>query len=223
MLYFVATPIGNLKDITVRALEVLKEVDLIACEDTRKSLTLLSHYGIRKPLVSFYEHNEERSGQRLIEELLSGKNVALITDGGTPGISDPGYTLVQRALAENVPFTLIPGPSAVDMSVLLSGLPLHSFLFRGFPPHKPGARKRFLEQDKKFPHTLVYFESPYRIEKFLQDALDLLGDRRAAVCNDLTKKFEKIDRGLLSQLIHRIPLSKIRGEYVVVIAGAEAS
>ncbi|MDI6739728.1 MAG: 16S rRNA (cytidine(1402)-2'-O)-methyltransferase [Candidatus Edwardsbacteria bacterium] len=221
MLYLVATPIGNLKDITMRALEVLKEADLIACEDTRQSLVLLSHYGIKKPLMSFHEHNEDAAGKRIISLLKEGKSVAVISDGGTPGISDPGYTIVQRAIAENLPYTMIPGPAALTMAVALSGLPVHSFLFRGFPPHKPGARKRFLETDKDCPYTLVYYESVYRIDKFLADALDVFRDRQACVCNDLTKMYEKVERGPLSQLIEAVKKSKHKGEFTVVIAGAD--
>jgi 16S rRNA (cytidine1402-2'-O)-methyltransferase len=220
MLYLVATPIGNLKDITYRAVEILKTVDLIACEDTRRSRVLLSHYGIDKPLMSFFEHNEERAGQRLIHELQAGRSVALITDGGTPGISDPGYTIVQKALTLGLPFTLIPGPSALDMAVVLSGLPVHSFIFRGFPPQKPGARRKFLEQDRYLPYTLVYYESVHRLDKFLADALEVFGDRRACLCRELTKLHEEVERGTLSQLCGQIGQRKRLGEYVVVIAGA---
>ena len=221
MLYLVATPIGNLQDITLRALEMLKAADLIACEDTRKSLVLLNHFGIKKPLVSFHEHNEERAGQRILAEVRAGRSVALITDGGTPGISDPGFTLVRRAIAEGIPFTVIPGPTALAMAVVMAGLPVHSFLFRGFPPHKQGGRKKFLEADRECPHTLVYYESPYRLQAFLKDALEAFGDRRAAVGNDLTKLFEKVERGTLSQMATAPIVSKPKGEYVVVIAGAD--
>ena len=221
MLYLIATPIGNLGDISFRAVETLKAVDVIACEDTRSSLVLLNHYGIKKPLVSFHEHNEDTAGSRIIGLLQAGKDVAVISDGGTPGISDPGFTIVREAIAQNLPFALIPGPSALDMSVVLSGLPLHSFVFRGFPPHKPGARKKFIEQDKDCPYTLVYYESVYRIDKFLADALAVLGDRRACVCNDLTKLYEKVERGTLSQLIEAVAKSKHKGEFTVVIAGTD--
>lgn len=219
MLYLVATPIGNLGDITYRAIEILKSVDLIACEDTRKSRILLEHYRIDKPLMSFFEHNEERAGKKIIEELRNGKSVALITDGGTPGISDPGYTIIQRAIAENQPFTLIPGPSALDMALVLSGLPVYSFVFRGFPPQKPGARKKFLEKDREIPYTLVYYESVHRIDRFLIDALEVFGDRRACLCRELTKMHEEIERATLSELCRRIGQRKRLGEYVVVIEG----
>ncbi len=220
MLYLVATPIGNLRDITLRALDVLKSVDLIACEDTRKSRILLAQHGIEKPLMSFFEHNEEQAGRRIIGELKSGKSVALITDGGTPGISDPGYTIVQKAIASGIPFTLIPGPSALDMAVVLSGLPVHSFLFRGFPPQRPGARRRFLERDRDVPHTLVYYESVHRIDRFLADALEIFGDRPASLCREMTKLHEEIERGTLADLSSRAGGRKRLGEYVVVIAGA---
>lgn len=219
MLYLVATPIGNLKDITLRALEVLGQADLIACEDTRKSRVLLDHYGIDKPLMSFFEHNEEQAGRRIMAELEAGKNVALITDGGTPGISDPGYTIVQKAIAAGILFTLVPGPSALDMAVVLSGLPVHSFLFRGFPPQKPGARKKFLEQDRDIPHTLVYYESVHRIDRFLVDALEVFGDRPASLCREMTKLHEEIERGTLAALASQAGKKKRLGEYVVVIAG----
>ncbi|MRR08772.1 16S rRNA (cytidine(1402)-2'-O)-methyltransferase [bacterium] len=220
MLYLIATPIGNLGDITYRAVETLKGVDLIACEDTRQSLVLLGHYGIRKPLVSFHEHNEDAAGERIIGLLREGRSVAVISDGGTPGISDPGYTIVRRAIAERLPLTMVPGPSAAAMAVVISGLPVHSFVFRGFPPHKPGARRKFIEQDKDCPYTLVYYESVYRIDKFLADALAVLGDRPACAGNDLTKLHERVDRGTLSQVAAAVAAGKHKGEFTVVIAGA---
>ena len=197
MLYLVATPIGNLKDISLRALEVLKEVDVIASEDTRKTGFLLKHFEIQKPQISFHAYNEQKTVARLIDLLESGKNVALVTDAGSPGISDPGYLLVRAAVDHGLELTAIPGPSAVIMAATLSGLPLHSFTFRGFPPHKPIARQKFLAADKESPHTLVYYESPYRLAAFLEDALVVFGDRQAAVSNDLTKMFESTLRGSL--------------------------
>ncbi|MCU0606448.1 MAG: 16S rRNA (cytidine(1402)-2'-O)-methyltransferase [Candidatus Edwardsbacteria bacterium] len=220
MLYLIATPIGNLGDITYRAVETLKAVDLIACEDTRQSLVLLNHYGIRKPLVSFHEHNEDAAGERIVGLLREGRSVAVISDGGTPGISDPGYTVVRRAIAERLPLTMVPGPSAAAMAVVLSGLPVHSFVFRGFPPHKPGARRKFIEQDRDCPYTLVYYESVYRIDKFLADAMAVLGDRPACVCNDLTKLHERVDRGTLSRVAAAVAGGKHKGEFTVVVAGA---
>ncbi|HEY7414482.1 MAG TPA: 16S rRNA (cytidine(1402)-2'-O)-methyltransferase, partial [Ktedonobacteraceae bacterium] len=201
MLYLVATPIGNLNDITLRALEVLRAVDYVASEDTRKTGMLLKHFQIQKPQISFHEHNEQRAGQHIEELLKQGKSVALVTDAGTPGISDPGFTLVRRAIQADLEFTMIPGPTAFVMALVLSGLPVHSFTFRGFPPRKGGGRRAFLEIDKDAPHTLIYYESPYQLVDFLQDALDTLGDRRAAVANDLTKTFESIERSTLSNLL----------------------
>ncbi len=222
MLYIVATPIGNLSDISLRALETLRLADVIACEDTRKSSILLQHYDIRKPLVSFHEHNEREAGERLIGLLRQGKTVALISDAGTPGIADPGFTLVRSTLAEGIDVTMIPGPSALIMALVLSGLPLHSFTFRGFPPRKPGPRRRFLEVDRDSPHTLIFYESPYRIVALVQDALSVYGDRPAALANDLTKKFEHVERGTLSHLREYLASARVQGEYVLVVAGATA-
>ncbi|MBI4551974.1 MAG: 16S rRNA (cytidine(1402)-2'-O)-methyltransferase [Candidatus Latescibacteria bacterium] len=220
MLYLVATPIGNLNDITLRALEVLRTVDVIASEDTRKTGLLLKHFEIKKPLISFHEHNEQQAGERLIALLQQGQSVALVTNAGTPGIADPGFTLVRRALATHVEVTMLPGPTALVMALVLSGLPVHSFTFRGFPPRKPGPRRRFLEIDQHSPHTLIFYESPYRLDAFLSDALAVFGDRQAALANDLTKRFETVLRGTLSDLREAVARSKPLGEYVIVIAGA---
>src|SRR6185437_10051586 len=192
MLYLIATPIGNMGDISLRALETLREVDLVASEDTRKTGLLLAKHEIKKPLLAFHEHNEQRAGERIMELLAQGKSVAVVTDAGTPGISDPGFTLVRSAIAADIPMTMIPGPTALIMALVLSGLAVHSFTFRGFPPRKPGPRRRFFAVDRTAPHTLLYYESPYRLEAFLRDALEVFGDRQAALANDLTKKFESI-------------------------------
>ncbi|TXH03140.1 MAG: 16S rRNA (cytidine(1402)-2'-O)-methyltransferase [Candidatus Moraniibacteriota bacterium] len=221
MLYLVATPIGNLGDITLRALETLRSVDYIASEDTRTTGRLLKHFEISKPQIAFHEHNEDRALARIFGLLRDGNSVAVVTDAGTPGISDPGFTLVRRAVAEEVPVTMIPGPSGVIMAVVLSGLPLHSFTFRGFPPRKSGARKRFLAVDQQSPHTLVFYESPYRLLQFLDDALAVYGDRPAAIANDLTKLYEKVERGTLSELIQSTQKQSLKGEYIVVIHGAD--
>jgi 16S rRNA (cytidine1402-2'-O)-methyltransferase len=223
MLYLVATPIGNLGDITLRALDTLRTVDLIASEDTRKTGLLLKHFDIRKPQIAFHEHNEDRAGERIMALLAGGKSVAVVTEAGTPGISDPGYSVVQRAIAAGEDVTMIPGPAALVMAVVLSGLPVHSFTYRGFSPHKPGPRRRFLEVDRESPHTLVFYESPYRLEAFLQEALAVYGDRPAALAHELTKLHESIERGRLSELIEAVRQSKPRGEYAVVIAGASMS
>lgn len=220
MLYLVATPIGNLGDITLRALEVLRSVDLIASEDTRKTGLLLKHFEISKPQMAFHEHNEDRAGERIMALLAEGKSVAVVTEAGTPGISDPGFSIVRRAIAAGAEVTMIPGPAAVIMAVVLSGLPVHSFTYRGFPPHKPGPRRRFLEVDRDSPHTLVFYESPYRLEGLLVDALAIYGDRRAALAHELTKFHESVQRGLLSELLAAVRAAPPKGEYVVVIAGA---
>ncbi len=220
MLYLVATPIGNLGDITLRALETLRTVDYVASEDTRKTGMLLKHFSIQKPQISFHEHNEQRAGERIEELLKEGKSIAVVTDAGTPGISDPGFTLVRRAIHAQIDFTMLPGPAAFVMALVLSGLPIHSFTFRGFPPRKTVGRRKFLEVDKAAPHTLIYYESPYRLVDFLRDALDVLGDRPAAVANDLTKLFEKIERGTLASLIETMEHAKLKGEYIITIAGA---
>ena len=220
MLYLIATPIGNLKDITLRALDTLREVDFVASEDTRKTGMLLKHFEISKPQIAFHEHNEQRAGERIEELLKEGKSVAVVTNAGTPAISDPGFTLVRRALNAQVEVTMIPGPTAFVMALVLSGLPVHSFTFRGFAPRKTVGRCKFLEIDKESPHTLIFYESPYRLEAFLKDAIEVFGDREAAIANDLTKLFEKVERGSLSTLLHSVLHSKLRGEYIVVIAGA---
>src|SRR5438105_4381876 len=220
MLYLVATPIGNLNDITLRALTILREVDLVASEDTRKTGMLLKHFDISKPQIAFHEHNEQRVGEHIEELLKQGKSVALVTNAGTPGISDPGFTLVRRAIAAQIEVTMIPGPTAFVMALVLSGLPVHSFTFRGFPPRKSGPRRRFLELDKDSPHTLIFYESPYRLESFLKDALEVFGNREAALANDLTKMFEHVERGTISSLLEWVEQqSKLKGEFIIVIAG----
>jgi 16S rRNA (cytidine1402-2'-O)-methyltransferase len=221
MLYLVATPIGNLNDISLRALEVLRQVDLVASEDTRKTGLLLKHFAIQKPQISFHEHNEQRVGARIEELLKQGQSVAVVSDAGTPGISDPGFTLVRRAIQAQIEFTMIPGPAAFVMALVLSGLPTHSFTFRGFPPRKTVGRQKFFQVDKESPHTLIYYESPYRLESFLRDALEVFGDRTAAIANDLTKLFEKVERGTLSTLLSSVEKTKLKGEFVVLIAGLE--
>jgi len=221
MLYLVATPIGNLGDITLRALETLRAVDYIASEDTRTTGVLLKHFDIHKPQIAFHEHNEQRAGERLIGLLHAGASVALVTDAGTPGISDPGYSLVRRAVDAEIPVTMIPGPAGLIMAVVLSGLPLHSFTFRGFPPRKSGQRRRFLAVDQQSPHTLIFYESPFRLAAFLEDALAVYGDRPAALANDLTKLYEHVERAPLSSLLSSVrDAGKLKGEYIVVIGGA---
>jgi 16S rRNA (cytidine1402-2'-O)-methyltransferase len=219
VLYLVSTPIGNLGDISQRALDTLNQVDYVVSEDTRKTGMLLKHFGISKRQISFREDNEERALPRLLDLLKEGYSLALVTDAGTPAISDPGYLLVRRVIEAGLPLTVIPGPTALIAALVLSGLPVHSFTFRGFPPRKSGARRRFLAVDQDSPHTLIFYESPYRLQAFLADALQVFGNRPAAVANDLTKMFEAVYRGTLADLIEVFKKEPIRGEYVVVIAG----
>lgn len=219
MLNLVATPIGNLGDISQRALDTLRQSDWVISEDTRKTGFLLNHFGIKKPQLSFREDNERRELPKVMSMLKEGKTISLVTDAGTPGISDPGFILVRAALENDIPIFAIPGPTAFVTALILSGLPVHSFTFRGFPPHKGGPRRKFLEVDKDSPHTLIYYESPYRLRAFLQDAVTVFGDRKAAVANDLTKKFETVDRGTLESLLKKFATTEPRGEYSVVIAG----
>lgn len=219
MLYLVATPIGNLSDITLRALETLRAVDVVASEDTRKTGLLLKHFDISKPQIAFHEHNEQKVLPRILGLLQAGQSVAVVSNAGTPGIADPGFVLVRACIAQDIPVTMIPGPSALVMAAVLSGLPTHSFTFRGFPPRKQGKRRRFLEVDAAATHTLIFYESPYRLKAFLEDALVVYGDREAALANELTKMFEGVQRGTLSTLLAGLENEEPRGEYVVVIAG----
>ncbi len=219
MLVLVSTPIGNLGDISQRALATLEEADVVVSEDTRKTGFLLTHFGIKKPQISFREDNEERALPKVMEVLELGKTVALVTDAGTPSISDPGFILVRSALENNIPISAIPGPTALIMALVLSGMPVHSFTFRGFPPRKSGARKRWLEIDQLSPHTLIFYESPYRLIDFLKDAMEVYGDRKCAIANDLTKKFEAMYRGTLFEMINELQKEPLRGEYCVVISG----
>jgi 16S rRNA (cytidine1402-2'-O)-methyltransferase len=220
MLYLVSTPIGNLGDITLRALETLRSVDYVASEDTRHTGRLLKHFEISKPQIAFHEHNEHRVIGRILRLLEAGKSVAVVTSAGTPSISDPGFIALWEAVKEGHEVTAIPGATALVTALILSGMPVYSFTFRGFPPHKPGKRRRFLEMDKDSPHTLIYYESPYRLRKLLEEALEVFGNRYAAVCKELTKMYERISRGRLSELLDDLE-EKPKGEYVVVIAGAE--
>lgn len=221
MLYLVATPIGNLGDITLRALETLRSVDVVVSEDTRKTGFLLKHFEIKKPQISFREDNEGRALPGLIDRLQGGQSIALVTDAGSPSVSDPGFTLVRAALAAGVQVSAIPGPTAVITALVVSGLPVHSFTFRGFPPRKAGARRRFLAVDAASPHTLIFYESPYRLKAFLEDALSVYGDRPAVVANDLTKLYETVIREPLSVLAARFSREEPRGEYTIVIAGVD--
>ncbi len=219
-LYLVATPIGNLGDITLRALDTLRQVDFVASEDTRHTGLLLKHFEISKPQIAFHEHNERQAAPRIIQLLEEGKSVAVVTSAGTPGISDPGFVLVREAVNAGIEVTAIPGPAAFVMALVLSGLPVYSFTFRGFPPHKPGQRRHFLEADKDSPYTLIYYESPFRLRKLLQDALEVFGDRPAAIAKELTKLYESVRRGTLSDLLAGLEENP-KGEYVVLVAGRD--
>jgi 16S rRNA (cytidine1402-2'-O)-methyltransferase len=221
MLYLVPTPIGNLGDLTQRALDVLKSADVVAAEDTRRTRQLLTHFGIPRPerLVVYREHREESAGRFILDLVRQGKTVALCTDGGFPGISDPGYRIVTAAIEAGLPFNVLPGPSAVPVALVSSGLPTSSFTFKGYPPRRGGPRRRFLEADKDSPHTLVLFESPFRVTSTLEAALEILGNRRAAVCLELTKKFESVTRGTLEELVARFRDRTVKGEATVVIEG----
>ena len=221
MLYIVSTPIGNLADISLRALETLKSVDYVISEDTRKTGVLLKHYEIHKPQLSFHAYNEQRVLPKILDLLMRGKEIALVSNAGTPVVSDPGYSIVRAALENNIPVTAIPGPAALIAALTLSGLPAHSFTFRGFPPRRSSARSRFMEVDKNSPHTLIFYESPHRLLEFLEDALVVYGDRLAVIANDLTKKFETVYRGSLAELNEKMKKEKLLGEYTVVIAGKE--
>ena len=224
MLYLVATPIGNMGDISLRALEILGSVDYVASEDTRKTGILLKRFDIKKPQIAFHEHNEKKAVPRILDLLRGGQAIALVSNAGSPSISDPGFTLVRAVLQEGIPLSAVPGPTALIMALTLSGLPVHSFTFRGFPPRKHGARRRFLSVDAESPHTLIFYESPHRVKAFLEDALEVLGDRPACLANDLTKKFERIDRGLISELLVVLAENPDadKGEYTVLIAGADS-
>lgn len=220
MLYLVATPIGNMADISRRAVETLGKVDYVASEDTRKTGRLLKAVGINARQISFHEHNEAKAGKRIMGLLEEGKSVAVVCNAGTPVIADPGFKLVRGARRAGVKVTMIPGPAAFVMGLVLSGLATHSFTFRGFAPRKRAKRCRFLEVDKDCPHTLVFYESPHRLKFFLEDALKVFGDREAALAKELTKIHETVITGRLSELIGGLD-SKPKGEYVVVISGAK--
>ncbi|MGB9822856.1 16S rRNA (cytidine(1402)-2'-O)-methyltransferase [Thermodesulfovibrio sp.] len=219
-LYIVATPIGNLEDITLRAIETLKKVDYIACEDTEHSLKLLNHYEIKKPLISYWSEKEKVRAEEIIEKIRSGHSVALITDAGTPGISDPGAVVIGRAIEEGIELIPIPGVTALITALSISGLPTEEFTFIGFLPVKQSQRKKKLLELSIEKRTLVFYEAPHRILQTLEDMLDVFGDRVCCVARELTKMFEEVLRGRLSEVIETLENSKIAGEYVIVIEGA---
>jgi 16S rRNA (cytidine1402-2'-O)-methyltransferase len=218
MLYIVGTPIGNLDDITLRALATLKMVDLIAAEDTRHSANLLRHFEIRKPLVSYHEHNEAMRTDELVGRLKAGESVALITDAGMPGLSDPGARLIRRCIEENLPFTIVPGVSAITTALVGSGFAMEHFCYRGFLPVKSGQRARELTTAAEREETTIFFESPYRINKTLAACGEVMPERQLCVARELTKKFEEFRRGTASELLAHFESHPAKGEITLLIA-----
>ncbi|HBR14084.1 MAG TPA: 16S rRNA (cytidine(1402)-2'-O)-methyltransferase [Candidatus Omnitrophica bacterium] len=217
MLYIVSTPIGHLKDITLRAIETLQEVDLIACEDTRHTRTLTQAYNITTPLTSYFEHNEIKKAEQLLQLLKEGKKIALVTDAGTPGISDPGYRLMKLVQDNGLPMTVIPGPVALIAALSLSGLPAHSFVFEGFLPVKSGARRKRLEELRAEKRTMIYYESPHRLLKTLEDMKVVFQDPQIVCVREITKKFEETLKSTVSQLIQHFTEHNPRGEFVLLL------
>lgn len=218
-IYLVATPIGNLGDITLRALEVLKEVDFIAAEDTRQTLKLLNHFGIKKPLISYHEHNKYESGEKIIKRVLEGENMALVTDAGTPGISDPGEALVKMAIENDIKVSLIPGPTAFVYGLVVSGLNTSRFVFEGFLPVDKKGRKERLEALLNEERTIIFYEAPHKLIRTLEDLYKTFGDRRIALCRELTKKYEEVVRCTLSEAVEIFKEKKPLGEFVLVMEG----
>jgi 16S rRNA (cytidine1402-2'-O)-methyltransferase len=221
MLYVVATPIGNLGDITLRALEVLKSADLIAAEDTRHSGMLLKHYEIDKPFISYHEHNEAMRTAQLVERLAAGENVALITDAGMPGLSDPGLRLIRECVKRELEFTIIPGASSVLTALAGSGFSMEKFTFRGFLPIKSGGRERDLREAAERDETTIFFESPHRLAKTLRACVDIMQDRQLCVARELTKKFEEFRRGTAAELVAFYEAKPAKGEIVFLVADSE--
>ncbi|MBI3251885.1 MAG: 16S rRNA (cytidine(1402)-2'-O)-methyltransferase [Candidatus Omnitrophica bacterium] len=217
VLHLVATPIGNLGDITYRAVEILKSADLIACEDTRRSKILLDHYGIHKPLVSYHDFSERKKTPGLIAEIKNGKKVALISDAGTPGIADPGYRLVRAAIENGIKIEALPGPSAVLAALVVSGLPTDRFAFEGFLPVKSGAREKKLLSLKEEERTVIFYESPHRLLKSLEAIRQTIGDTPLVIARELTKKFEEVFRGTALEALKYFSEKKILGEFVILI------
>jgi 16S rRNA (cytidine1402-2'-O)-methyltransferase len=218
-LYIVSTPIGNLEDMTLRAVRVLKEVNLIAAEDTRRTGHLLKHYDIRTPLTSYFEGNELKKMDFILSRLREGDSIALVSDAGTPGVSDPGFRLIQRAIEEEISVVPIPGPSAVIAALSVAGLPTDAFLFRGFLPHKSKKKRDLLQELEGMRETLVFYESPYRILETLQDILDILGDREIVLARELTKAYEEVLRGKVSDIRRQVTGRRLKGEITLVISG----
>lgn len=221
-LYIVATPIGNLEDISFRAVRILSEVDLIAAEDTRKTKILLDKYGIKKQLISYFSYNERQRSVELVDRLLKGQSIAVVSDAGTPGISDPAFALVRAAVAHSIQIIPIPGAAAFLSALVVSGLPTESFVFEGFLPHKKG-RKTKLESLRNESRTIVLYESPHRVLKTLGEIYTYFGDRQVVVARELTKKFEEIKRGPIASVLEELSQRPARGEYVLVIEGCKKS
>jgi 16S rRNA (cytidine1402-2'-O)-methyltransferase len=219
-LYLVATPIGNLEDITLRALRTLKECDVVAAEDTRRTGQLLKHFGMSKPLLSYFQFNEARRSEEIIDRLRRGEKVALVTDAGSPGISDPGERVVKAAISAGFRVEAVPGPCALVAALTASGLPTEEFHFIGFLPHKQGRRRRRLEQLKSVGGTLVLYESPYRVEKLLVELNELYAGRQVVLAREVTKKFEEYLRGTAAELLEVLRKRSLKGEFVVLVAGA---
>jgi len=218
-LYIVATPIGNLKDITFRAIETLKNCHLIACEDTRHTKKLLTHYGIQRPTISYFEHNKFKKGELLIEHLREGQDIALVSDSGMPGISDPGYNIIRSAIENNIQVKVIPGPSAFVTALVQSGMPTDAFVFQGFLSPKSGKRRRQLESLKEEKRTIILYESPHRLLKTLEDILLIMGDRDIVICRELTKIFEEVLRFNVSSGIRYFKEHSPRGEFILILKG----
>lgn len=218
-LYICPTPIGNLEDITLRTLRILKEVDLIAAEDTRHSLKLLNHYDIKKPLTSYHEHNIREKGKELIEKLKSGLNIGLVSDAGMPGISDPGQDIISLAVNENIEVVVLPGPTASITALVASGLSTEKFVFEGFLSSKKRDRLKEFERLKCEERTIILYESPHRILGFLEDMLEVWGNREISLVRELTKQYEEIFRGNIIGAIDKFSASTIRGEFVIVVEG----
>ncbi len=218
-LYLVPTPIGNLKDITLRALEVLKMVDVVACEDTRQSLKLLNHFNIKKTLISYHKHNENGKSEDIIEMLKEGKNIAIVSDAGTPGISDPGEVIVKKCIEENIDFEVLTGATAITTALVYSGLDTTKFIFRGFLPRENKDRKPIIDDLVNRTETLVFYEAPHRILNTLEFLYENLGDRKIAICRELTKMYEDIIRMTLGEAIKYYKENSPRGEYVLILEG----
>jgi len=218
-LYLVPTPIGNLKDITLRALEVLQSVDIIAAEDTRQSLKLLNHFNIRKTLISYHQHNEQGKSVNLIEQLKEGKNIAIISDAGTPGISDPGSVIVQKCIEQNIKFEVLPGATAITTALVYSGLDTTKFIFRGFLPRENKERKPIMDDLLNRSETLIFYEAPHRLLSTLEFLYENIGNRKISMCRELTKMYEEIIRLTLQEAIEYYKEKAPRGEYVLVIEG----